>query len=52
MRTDLTDHYLQDGQVAISQIAWMLGYREVAAFSRAFKRRTGKSPRQQRASLR
>jgi len=52
LRADLTDHYLQDSQVAISQIAWMLGYRETAAFSRAFKRRTGKSPRQQRAALR
>lgn len=52
LRSDLTDHYLQDDQLAISQIAWLLGYKETGAFSRAFKRRTGKSPRQRRAALR
>ena len=52
LRTDLTKHYLQDGQLAISQVAWLLGYKEAGAFSRAFKRRTGKTPREQRASLR
>jgi AraC-like DNA-binding protein len=30
----------------------MLGYREVGAFSHAFKRQTGKTPREARAKIR
>jgi AraC-like DNA-binding protein len=39
---------LRDGKdvLAISQIAWLLGYQEVSAFTHAFKRRTGKTPRE------
>jgi len=51
LRADLADRYLADEQVSISQIAWLLGYREVGAFSHAFKRRTGKTPREARSDL-
>ena len=49
LRLDLANRYLVDGDVSISQIAWLLGYQEVSAFSKAFKRWTGKSPREVRA---
>jgi len=48
LRLDLANRYLTDGDASISQIAWLLGYREVSAFSKAFRRWTGKSPREAR----
>jgi AraC-like DNA-binding protein len=45
LRTDLANRYLQDEALTISQIAWLLGYKEVSAFTHAFKRWTGKTPR-------
>ena len=51
LKADLARRYLQDKDLAISQIAWLLGYREVSAFTHAFKRWTGKTPRQERAHL-
>jgi AraC-like DNA-binding protein len=44
LRFDLANRHLADSELAISQIAWLLGYRDVGAFSHAFKRWTGKSP--------
>ena len=49
LRTDLARQYLNEEDLAISQIAWLLGYQEVSAFSHAFKRWTGKTPREARA---
>ncbi|WP_349628800.1 AraC family transcriptional regulator [Bradyrhizobium sp. AUGA SZCCT0177] len=49
LRSDLAGHYLGDTDLPISQIAWLLGYREVSAFTHAFKRWTGLTPRQSRA---
>jgi AraC-like DNA-binding protein len=49
LKGDLARHYLRDGDLPISQIAWLLGYREVSAFTHAFKRWTGMTPRQARA---
>jgi len=49
LRADLARRYLQDKDLPISKIAWMLGYREVSAFTHAYKRWTGKTPRQARA---
>jgi AraC-like DNA-binding protein len=46
---DLATRYLADKQLSISQIAWLLGYQEVGGFSHAFKRWTGKTPREMRA---
>jgi AraC-like DNA-binding protein len=48
LRSDLANRYLDNGDLPISQIAWLLGYREVSAFSHAFKRWTGKTPRKAR----
>jgi AraC-like DNA-binding protein len=44
LRSDLAKRYLADPKLATSQIAWLLGYRDVGAFSHAFKRWTGKTP--------
>ena len=48
LREDLGRRYLADDHLSISQIAWLLGYREIGAFSHAFKRMTGKTPREAR----
>jgi AraC-like DNA-binding protein len=48
MRHALANRHLVDARLTISQIAWLLGYKEVAAFSHAFKRWTGMTPREAR----
>ena len=45
LRLDLARRYLTEKGLSISQIAWLLGYQEVSAFSHAFKRWTGKTAR-------
>jgi AraC-like DNA-binding protein len=42
-------HSGKDGDLPISEIAWLLGYREVSAFTHAYKRWTGMTPSQSRA---
>ena len=48
LRADLARQYLDDQALSISRIAWLLGYQEVSAFTHAFKRWTGKTPRETR----
>ena len=48
LRTDLAQRYLADKDLSISQIAWLLGYQEISAFTHAFRRWTGKTPRETR----
>jgi AraC-like DNA-binding protein len=50
LRGELAGQYLADQCLSISQVAWLLGYRELSAFTHAFKRRTGTTPRQARAA--
>jgi AraC-like DNA-binding protein len=50
LRRALARQYLADRGLAISQVAWLLGYREISAFTHAFKRWTGRTPRQARAA--
>lgn len=50
LRIDLAKRYLADQSLSISQIAWLLGYKEVGAFSHAFRRWTRRTPRQMRAA--
>jgi AraC-like DNA-binding protein len=50
LRADLARRYLLDNGLSISKIAWMLGYGEVSAFNHAYKRWTGRTPREARAS--
>ncbi len=49
LRSDLARQYLSDPDLSISRIAWLLGYQQVSAFTHAFKRRTGKTPREAHA---
>jgi len=44
LRLELARRYLVNEGLGISKVAWLLGYREVGAFSHAFRRWTGKSP--------
>jgi len=37
-------NYLKDPDHTLTQIAFLLGYSEVSAFNRAFKRWTGSTP--------
>lgn len=44
-RHDLALAHLRGGQHSVSEVAFLLGFAEVSAFTRAFKRWTGASPR-------
>ena len=50
LRRDLAVRYLDDPQLQISKIAWLLGFSEVSSFTHAFKRWTGKTPSQIRTT--
>ncbi len=50
-RYDLALVYLRQRHLPLSEIAFLLGYSELSAFSRAMRRWTGKSPRQLRDRL-
>jgi AraC-like DNA-binding protein len=50
LRRDLAVRYLDDRKLHVSKVAWLLGFREVSAFTHAFKRWTGQTPRQMRTS--
>ena len=51
LRFDLANRYLAEEGLPISELAWLLGYQEVGAFSHAFKRWTGKTPREARSRI-
>jgi AraC-like DNA-binding protein len=44
LRQRMAREYLGGGRVSVNETAYLLGYSEPAAFSRAFKRWTGRSP--------
>jgi AraC-like DNA-binding protein len=44
VRKSLALSYLESGKYQIKEVSYMLGYNELSAFSRAFKRWTGKAP--------
>jgi AraC-like DNA-binding protein len=48
LRRDLAVRYLDDRKLHVSKIAWLLGFREVSAFTHACKRWTGKTPSEMR----
>jgi AraC-like DNA-binding protein len=50
LRRDLAVRYLDDHKLHVSKIAWLLGFRDVSAFTHAFKRWTGKAPSQMRTA--
>jgi len=44
LRRDLARRYLDDRKLPVSKIAWLVGFRDVSAFTHAFKRWTGETP--------
>jgi AraC-like DNA-binding protein len=52
LRIGLAKRHLGDKNLTISQIAWLLGYRDVSAFTNAYRRWTGHSPRMTRQRVR
>jgi len=50
LRRDLAVRYLDDRKLHVSKIAWLLGFHEVSAFTHAYKRWTGKTPREMRTA--
>jgi len=51
MRRELAIHYLQERQMAVCEVAFLLGFSETSAFHRAFKRWTGRTPGEFRRTL-
>ena len=51
LKVDLAWRYLADKELSISQVAWLLGYQEVSSLTHAFKRWTGRTPRQARLRM-
>jgi AraC-like DNA-binding protein len=49
LKASLATRYLDEGQMPISKIAWLLGFEEVSSFSHACRRWLGKSPRELRS---
>ncbi|MBI3783502.1 MAG: AraC family transcriptional regulator [Deltaproteobacteria bacterium] len=45
-RASLARSYIQEGRLPVTEVAFVLGFADTSAFSRAFKRWTGKSPRE------
>jgi AraC-like DNA-binding protein len=46
LRADLATRHLQEGRLCISQVAWLVGYQGVSAFTHACRRWTGMAPGQ------
>jgi AraC-like DNA-binding protein len=44
LKSELAERHLADETLSISEIAWLLGYQDVSAFTHAFKRWTGRAP--------
>jgi AraC-like DNA-binding protein len=51
-RKAMADHYLGDTQLPLTEVAFLLGFSELSAFSRAATNWFGMSPRKARAQLR
>ena len=50
-RHSLALGYMEQSAISITEAAYLLGFSDVSNFTRAFKRWTGKSPRDFRQSL-
>lgn len=51
VRRELAEQYLADPERSMREISFLLGFSELSAFSRAFKRWTGKAPSEMREAV-
>ncbi|MDC0679320.1 AraC family transcriptional regulator [Sorangium atrum] len=51
VRYEMAAGLLADEQRSIAEVAWLVGFRELSAFYRAFRRWSGRTPAEYRASL-
>jgi AraC-like DNA-binding protein len=51
VRRDLAEALLRDGGIKLTELAFLLGFSEVSAFYRAFRRWTGSTPGEYRQQL-
>jgi AraC-like DNA-binding protein len=51
LRRKLALKYLGEGELAVTEVAFLLGYSEVSTFNHSFRRWTGKSPTQYKREL-
>ena len=51
-RRELGERYIQDSNLSLTEVAFMLGFSDSSSFSRAFKTWTGQTPREYRSSTR
>lgn len=51
VRTELAQAYLREPGVSLAEIAWLLGFSDQSAFTRAFKRWMGVTPGAWRGGL-
>jgi AraC-like DNA-binding protein len=52
IKKEMAGHYIQDSQLSINEIAYLLGFSDQANFTRAFRRWNGSSPTEYRMNLR
>jgi AraC-like DNA-binding protein len=52
MRREMADAYVQDSQMSMTEIAYLLGFSDQGNFTRAFRRWYGRSPSEARKNLR
>jgi len=50
LRRDLARRYLEEPNLPIAEIAWLLGYQESSSFNHAFRRWTGRTPKEVRSA--
>jgi AraC-like DNA-binding protein len=52
VKKEMAENYIQDSQLSINEIAYLLGFSDQANFTRAFRRWNGNTPSQYRLNLR
>jgi AraC-like DNA-binding protein len=52
LRLDIAERHLRDDRMSVAEIAFLVGFSEISAFHRAFKRWTGRTPVTFRAEVR